>query len=91
MQLALCVHLGLMTVCAALASWLVNTERTLQREPCSVASTASLVLGSRTIETVQRKIADIAYKRGEITQSPVTGYLLKVGWWGMPHEMKISE
>jgi hypothetical protein len=82
MQLALCVHLGLTTVCAALASWLVNTERTLQREPFSVASTAS---------PVQRKIADIAYKRGEITQSPVTGYLLKVGWWGMPHEMKISE
>jgi hypothetical protein len=43
------------------------------------------------METVQRKIADIAYKRGENTQSPVTGYLLKVGWWGMPHEMKISE
>lgn len=73
--------LAIMFICAFLAAVLLDTDRVLPKNPCSIAAVASLLAGSELLASIPRGAEWMSDK--QLKESGVfEGNVYSMGWWG---------
>ncbi|KAF9633215.1 hypothetical protein BFW01_g4109 [Lasiodiplodia theobromae] len=73
--------LAIMFICAALSAALLDTNRVLPKNPCSIAAVATLLAGSELLASIPRGAEWMSDK--QLKESGVfEGKVYSMGWWG---------
>ncbi|KAK0663042.1 hypothetical protein DIS24_g1526 [Lasiodiplodia hormozganensis] len=73
--------LAIMFICAALSAALLDTNRVLPKNPCSIAAVATLLAGSELLASIPRGAEWMSDKQLK-ERGVFEGKVYSMGWWG---------